>query len=127
MKMKRAVLECAGYLVGRPAEKRQRHVAFSRAGTQLLRHVRKAVPKSTSLVNDALRDELALPPLVISSRPSADGRIAEPINARIIHYTSLKMGGENIPPVIQSLFKLIGWLETFKHLKQGKQNALLPV
>lgn len=35
--------------------------------------------------------------------------------------------GENIPPVIQSLFKLIGWLETFKHLKQGKQNALLLV
>lgn len=88
--MKRVVVQRPAYLIGRPAEEGQRHVAFSGGGAQLLRHVRQAVPKSTTLVDDALCDELALPPLVISSRPSAADRSAEPINVRNSLYTSLR-------------------------------------
>lgn len=57
------------YLVGRTAEEGQRHGTFGRAGAKLLRHVCQAVPKSTSLVNDSLCNELTFPPLVIARRP----------------------------------------------------------
>lgn len=35
--------------------------------------------------------------------------------------------GENFQPVIQSLFKLIGWLQTFKDLKQEKQEKQVKI
>lgn len=65
----RGVRQRGAYLVGGSGEERQRHGALGRAGAQLLRHVRQAVPKSSSLVDDSLSDELTLPPLIVSSGP----------------------------------------------------------
>lgn len=57
------------HLVGGPGEERQRHGALGRAGAELLRHVRQAVPKPAPLVDDPFGDELTLPPLIVSSGP----------------------------------------------------------
>jgi hypothetical protein len=59
----------AAHLVGRACEEGQRHGAFPRAGAQLLRHVSQAVSEAAALVDDALCDELALPPLIVPGGP----------------------------------------------------------
>lgn len=61
-------------LVGCTVEERQRHGTLCWARAKLLRHICQAVPKSTSLVNDSLCNELTFPPLVVPSRPSDESK-----------------------------------------------------
>ena len=62
-----------GYLVRRPDEEGQGDGHVDSTGTQLVTEVREAVTETSALVDNPLRQELTLPPLVVARRPSTEG------------------------------------------------------
>ena len=61
------------HLVGGADEEREGHGVLAPTGAQLLRQIRDAVPEAPPLVDDPLREKLALPPLVVTRAPPTGG------------------------------------------------------
>ena len=77
-------------LVGRSDEKRQRHLLKQRCvGAQFFGNIRQAVAKSSTLIDDSLANELALPPLIDTLLPAKSVRRGQAVvnlheNGRLI-------------------------------------------